>query len=464
MKGLKKLALASAIAAVATGAQAELKALDDSTMGEMTGQAGLTIDLETKVTIGQFMYKDAGSLFIQDISIGGNKNTTDAYLANDTDMLDNIRMNIDIAGSAAAGENQLDRGLSDFYGAEGLAALAIAYGADDADGRLAALVGGVEAATAALGGQSLKYYESNGFGSAVGGAIAAATPGSVFVKGRVAIQDGDLLIHEIATDPLAALMSADDLIAGGNTTLNGLSNDVIIKAAVEAVDFKYTIGAIGIADSSYVEGTGTFDPVTGYLAAPAAATVTTTLISNLSIAGYLGHKDIHIENDGNGFGSTDTDGNGRISAAEAADAVTGNIGYGDADSKIHMDSYFRITDLDVYIDIAGVQINNLQIHNTRGDHSGIDGLNSFGFAHSMRDIYAVKDAVLSVDALSLAPGGQVIQGGNTREGYVDGIAINTVSKFDLDIGSLSFGDTGTSIGEIYLTDVTNTTNWTISAH
>ncbi|KZY59121.1 hypothetical protein A3752_12750 [Oleiphilus sp. HI0081] len=60
MKGLKKIALASAIAAVAAGAQAELKALDDSTMGELTGQAGLTIDLETKVSIGQFMYKDAG--------------------------------------------------------------------------------------------------------------------------------------------------------------------------------------------------------------------------------------------------------------------------------------------------------------------------------------------------------------------------------------------------------------------
>ncbi|KZZ66334.1 hypothetical protein A3763_17560 [Oleiphilus sp. HI0128] len=128
-----------------------------------------------------------------------------------------------------------------------------------------------------------------------------------------------------------------------------------------------------------------------------------------------------------------------------------------------MDSYFNITDLDVYIDIAGVQINDLKIHNHRGDTSGLDGLNAFGFAHSMRDIYAVKDAVLDLGSVALNPA-QDIQGGNTREGYVDGIAINTTSKFDLDIGSLSFGDTGTSIGEIYLTDVTNTTNWTISAH
>ncbi|WP_197475741.1 hypothetical protein, partial [Oleiphilus sp. HI0043] len=119
---------------------------------------------------------------------------------------------------------------------------------------------------------------------------------------------------------------------------------------------------------------------------------------------YLGHKDIHIENNGNGFGATDTDGNGRISAAEASDAVTGSTGYGDANSKIHMDSYFNITDLDVYIDIAGVQINDLKIHNHRGDTSGLDGLNAFGFAHSMRDIYAVKDAVLDLGSVALAPG------------------------------------------------------------
>ena len=446
MKGLNKLVLASAISAISAGAQAELKALDDSAMGELTGQAGLTIDIETKVSIGQFMYKDAGSLFINDISIGGNANTGDANLANDTAMLDNIRMNIDIAGSAATGENILDRGLADFYGAEGLAAVALAYGAVD-DGRLAALAGGIEANA---GGASLTQLEANNAELAPGvnavAAIAAAT-GGTFVKGRVGIEDGDLVIHEIATDPLAALIDADTLIAGGATALSGFTTDEVIHAAVSAVDFKYEIGAIGIADSTYEAG------------ADLSTAQTTTLISNLSIAGYLGHKDIHIENNGNGFGGVDADGNGRIGAGEYGTAA----GVGDADSKIHMDSYFNITDLDVYIDIAGVQINDLKIMNTRGDTTGLDGLNAFGFAHSMRDIYAVKDNVLNLNTVALAPGGSAPTGTN-REGYVDGIAINTTSKFDMDIGSLSFGDTGTSIGEIYLTDVTNTTNWTISAH
>jgi hypothetical protein len=328
---------------------------------------------------------------------------------------------------------------------------------DDAASTLTRLVGGVEKATLDNFGtaMSLTQVEANGQGSALGVALAAQTPGAVFVKGRVGIEDGDLVIHEIATDPLAALVDADTLIAS-TTSLSGFDVDDIVHAAVTAVDFKYTIGAIGIAGSDYEAGTGTFDAATGILTSTSA--VTTTLISNLSIAGYLGHKDIHIENNGNGFGGVDTNGNGRIGAGEYGTAA----GFGDADSKIHMDSYFNITDLDVYIDIAGVQISDLKINNSRGDTTGLDGLNAFGFAHSMRDIYAVKDAVLNV--AGLVNGGTGLVGGNTREGYVDGLAINTTSKFDMDIGHLSFGDTGESIGEIYLTDVVNTTNWTISAH
>ena len=54
MKGLKKIALATAVAAAPFAAQAELQAMDDSMMGNVTGQAGVTIELETQVSIGQF--------------------------------------------------------------------------------------------------------------------------------------------------------------------------------------------------------------------------------------------------------------------------------------------------------------------------------------------------------------------------------------------------------------------------
>lgn len=42
-------------------AQAELEALDDKTLDEQKGQAGITIDLEFKLSIGEIAYQDADS-------------------------------------------------------------------------------------------------------------------------------------------------------------------------------------------------------------------------------------------------------------------------------------------------------------------------------------------------------------------------------------------------------------------
>jgi len=57
MKGLKKLALATAVAA-APFAQAELTAMDDSLLAEMTGQAGITIDVDLDMHIDAIKYVD----------------------------------------------------------------------------------------------------------------------------------------------------------------------------------------------------------------------------------------------------------------------------------------------------------------------------------------------------------------------------------------------------------------------
>lgn len=83
-KAIKYLPLALSVGSGA--ALAELKLLDDSALKSVRGQAGLTIDIETKHTIGEFEYVDAGSLFIRDIrfqGIGGG-------------YVDNIRARVDI--------------------------------------------------------------------------------------------------------------------------------------------------------------------------------------------------------------------------------------------------------------------------------------------------------------------------------------------------------------------------------
>ncbi|WP_417514926.1 DUF6160 family protein [Marinobacter sp.] len=101
MKGLKKIALVAAIAAAPFAANAELQALNDTAMGDVTGQAGVTIELETKVSIGQFKYTDEGSFAVNDIVLGGAGVTADGQLL-DTNgnvtngLLDQLKIDIDV--------------------------------------------------------------------------------------------------------------------------------------------------------------------------------------------------------------------------------------------------------------------------------------------------------------------------------------------------------------------------------
>lgn len=408
MKGLKRLALATAVSAASTGVMAELQLLDEADMQVVTGQAGLTIDVETQWEIGEFAYHDAGYLLIQGIRMGGNS------LGNGTgtagSMLDNLRLEIDIAGDGTGGNNELAYGFSNM---RDIAQMYVDNG--NVDTRFADIAGGVD-----------------------------STRGNVAVDDKKIYGDGDLVIHFDFTDGWAN--------EGGYAAYSGAGRfgsdtyDAVEVILEHAVDFRLEIDGIGLASSTYNVGDAGLDVDSNHTTGLHEGAVgTTTLISQLGIQGYLGPEDLHIENNGNGFG---LDGSGRSDGAGGTVSGTGN-----ADSKIYWGSYFLITDLDVYLDIAGVQISDMKIHNHRGDLTGLDGTSSFNFAHSIREIYAVKDAVLNLEDLS--------SGGN---GWVDGIAINTRFKGDIDIGAISFGDTGTSIGSIYITDLESTTNWTISAH
>jgi hypothetical protein len=419
MKHLRKLALVSAVSAVAAGAHADLQVLDDESMQSVSGQAGLTIDVESRWEIGEFAYKDAGFLIIQGLRMGGhdldNQGSADYYL-------DNLRLEIDIAGDGTNGDNELHYGFSSMK-------------------------------------DYAQYYVDAGNTTDLADFTAAAggtdTVRSLAIDDKKVYGDGDLVIHFDITDPWSK--DGGFQAATGPGGLFETQSYADFEAMTEhAVDFRFEIDAIGLAASDYVIGskgldidgnhsTGTHEGAAG----------TTTLISQLSIQGYLGPEDLHISNNGNGFGATDTDGNGVLSDAEILATSTGS---GDANSKITWGSYFKVTDLDVYIDIAGVQIQDMAIHNERGDLSGLDGTSSFNFAHSIREIYAVKDAVFNADGFA------AFVAGTSTSPFVDGIAINTRFKGDIDIKHLSFGDTGTSIGELYWTDITSDTRWTISAH
>jgi len=457
MKGLKKIALVSAVAAISAGAQAELKALDDSAMGELTGQKGLTIDLQTKHTIGEFAYHDAGMVVFKDLSLGANSNTA-LHNINQDGLLDNARITIDVAGSGALGDDGIPDNYLNYANSE-VAALAElhvkGFGNKDAGMKSASISGG----------------GTDGNGDLIGS--------------RKAYGDGDLVIHIGFTDAwqygggLASYLAgtgSDGLGAlgvdagAGTTSMSDLTYAGAYEIVRRSVDFNSSIGKIGIAGSAEVANVGSVDMKS---AAELQAEIgngfsifdstpnTTTLISELSINGYLGSMDISIENHGNGFSGGQLGG--------------GAAGTGAADSKIHWDTFFDVTDLSVYIDIAGVKIEGMKINNTRGDLTSLNnetavvdpitgevtyvastGDGSAGFAHSKRTIYAVNEDVVNA--------AEFLDPATNRNGFVDGVAINTEFKGDMEIEALSFGDTGVSIGSLYWTDIRSTTNWTISAH
>ncbi|WP_286816736.1 DUF6160 family protein [Marinobacter sp. UBA3607] len=148
MKGLKKIALATAIAAAPFASHAGMKALDDTAMGNVTGQAGVTIELQTKVSIGEFRYTDTdgyqtdptkpivdgfgnpyadaaegGSFVVSGITLGGagvaggltakdavafkkfveeGGNPVDFTPTQDSGLLDDLAINIDVAANGDA--------------------------------------------------------------------------------------------------------------------------------------------------------------------------------------------------------------------------------------------------------------------------------------------------------------------------------------------------------------------------
>lgn len=414
MKRLQKIALASAIAAISQGASADLQVLDDEGMQSITGQAGLTIDVEAQWQIGEFAYKDAGFLLIQGIRMGGNSfgngtGTAGSYL-------DNLRLEIDVAGDGTNDDNLLHYGFSQMR--------------DNAQLYVDA------------GNTDTEFQDvANGIDPNRGG---------LAIDDKRTYGDGDLVIHFDFTDGWQAEGGFTAYEAAGRFATDSYDDAEIMFE--HAVDFRFEIDAIGLAESGYNIGSAGLDIDSNHSTGLHEGAVgTTTLISQLGIQGYLGPEDLHIQNNGNGFGA---DGSGLDFNGDG----TPDLGVGNADSKITWSSYFKITDFDLYIDIAGVQISDMEIHNERGDRTGLDGTSSFDFAHSIREIYAVKDAVLHLGS----PAG--VNGSNNIQNYTDGIAINTRFKGDIDIKHLSFGDTGTSIGEIYLTDIESDTRWTISAH
>lgn len=106
---MKKSLLAGCIVLATAGAQAELSPMSEFELHNVTGQAGVDIELDVGLSIGEIRYTDTefegdgdgGSLSIKDITIGGaNKSSffqTPNIVPNASNSLDEVIFSIDIA-------------------------------------------------------------------------------------------------------------------------------------------------------------------------------------------------------------------------------------------------------------------------------------------------------------------------------------------------------------------------------
>jgi predicted secreted Zn-dependent protease len=143
MKTIKQLALAAAVLAVPFMAQAELKAMDDSALATVSGQAGISISGDFSGSIGSIAWNDdGGDLRLETIAFSGFEISNDSPLK------------VDVGDGALTGGGtvkQLQITLPEMTGQ--LSVAAIKVGATTA-----ASLGGVTISNVDMGGTTINVW------------------------------------------------------------------------------------------------------------------------------------------------------------------------------------------------------------------------------------------------------------------------------------------------------------------
>ncbi len=119
----KILSVVSVLCFLSQYTLAEMQLIDDEELSNVSGQKGLTIDIDMAIEVGEFMYKDAGSIVMQGLRIGGMDHSSEVGTSYDSSVgiiasndpgkgntigfdtvyggttgLNNVRIEVDIAG------------------------------------------------------------------------------------------------------------------------------------------------------------------------------------------------------------------------------------------------------------------------------------------------------------------------------------------------------------------------------
>ena len=284
MKGLKKLPLAIAITSVfAATAQAELKALEDETMSEMTGQAGITVEMSVTATVGQVQYTDtdgdgtvgadSGSIAFNNVKLGSA--ASPLKVTQTIDVVDDYQ-----STNAAAAGDAIKLGISNLTVNASVGGIQIGKGTGNA--QLNETIGGLVVENLTMGASDTYVYALNGEkGIGVDQSIKVTGGNVTYVAGFVDAADETAFTDANAGAPAPGYYNkgadADnrDTDGVGSISLEGITFNDGAGGAVEMDGLK-----IQVVDGADTTNTST--------------TKDAILVTSPSITGTLTIQDIKI--------------------------------------------------------------------------------------------------------------------------------------------------------------------------
>jgi hypothetical protein len=323
MKAFKKLALVTAIAA-APFAQAELVSIDDSVLSDMTGQAGISIELSAQVSIGSVNYTDtdgltgalpgeAGTLGLNNIVLGGNNGSIVSGA------LDEIKIDIDVdandgliihlGGTDTAGvligSNKVDFGLSvgdvtinneatlasniSILGNLGPIDVTIANDStigveaffEVTSGSLNVDVMGLGITNLTIGDNAAPFInntnsnyaylrplvESGDFGVANNGALVTPATAALDADASGTIETAEWLASgaDLNSDGTVTVLEADTALAGGSGAIVAQAAQSPTSGLAGVASMAYVGMTITTADTTYIDGSGITTNITNAL-------------------------------------------------------------------------------------------------------------------------------------------------------------------------------------------------------
>jgi len=270
MKGLNKLALATAVAAAPFATQA-MEPMSESEMGNTTGQAGVTIELDTQVSMDQIQYDqgaDTGSVLMNDISIGGVGG--DAF----GEGLD-VTVNVDLPE---------DGETLSTYNEKVAAGIGTGNDLDLNDGDALISVGNL------YGDGAVDMNVSLGDGDAAGALGDESNDGTAF---QLADSDGNAQATLISDIDMDLFLSQLDIVARTTNEVGGDSDSGSIEIetafAIDDLDAQFDVAAVNIQDMQ-MAGDGSLATLKGSPAG-AGALADPTSVSHAVVSMDIGAGD-----------------------------------------------------------------------------------------------------------------------------------------------------------------------------